>query len=290
MTPRGLRPDFNRSAGVGFKPQHADAIAADAEYRGWFEVHAENYFVAGGPRLHQLETLRQNHALSLHGVGLSLAGGDPLDAVHLHSLRQLVDRFAPALVSEHLAWSVHGGRYYADLLPVPLNEASLARLEETIDQTQNAIGRAILVENPARYLALPQDEMPEAEFLSQLVRRTGCGLLLDVNNVYVGACNLGFDAEALLAAIPAEAVGEIHLAGHIRDSQAPDLLIDNHGARVANPVWDLYERTIARIGPRPTLIEWDNDVPAWPVLRDEAQQAATILHTARDATQARARA
>jgi uncharacterized protein (UPF0276 family) len=290
MTPRGFRPDFNRSAGVGFKPQHAEAIAADAKYRGWFEVHAENYFVAGGPRLHQLETLRRNHDLSLHGVGLSLAGGDPLDAGHLRSLRQLIDRFAPALVSEHLAWSVHGGRYYADLFPVPLNEASLARLEDTVDQTQNAIGRAILVENPARYIDLPQDEMHEAEFLSELVRRTGCGLLLDVNNVYVGACNLGFDAAALLAAIPAEAVGEIHLAGHIRDSQAPDLLIDNHGARVADPVWDLYRSTLARIGPRPTLIEWDNDIPAWPVLRDEARQAATILDTAREATQEQARA
>jgi len=278
MTRRRFAADaLSRSAGVGFKPQHADAIANDPDYSGWFEVHAENYFVDGGPRLRQLEHLREDHAISAHGVGLSLAGAAPLDRDHLAALARLVRRIEPALVSEHLAWSVHDGRYYADLLPVPLNRASLDTLCTNVTVTQDAIGGAILIENPARYFGLPLDEMTEAAFFEELVARTGCGLLLDINNVYVGAQNLGFCADAWLEAFPTGAVGEIHLAGHLRDEKDTDLLIDNHGATIADPVWALYAKTIARIGPRPTLIERDNDIPDWPVLRAEAAQAEAIL-------------
>lgn len=274
-----LRPvvGIEATSGVGFKPQHAAAIDTETAFQGWFEVHAENYFVDGGPRLRQLEALRRNHALSLHGVGLSLAGADPLDRDHLNALRRLVDRFEPVLVSEHLAWTMHGGRYLADLLPVPLDSANLSRLADGVDATQEVLGRSILIENPARYMILPQDQMPEIAFLSELAQRTGCGLLLDINNVFVSARNLDFDPATFLDAVPADLVGEIHLAGHIVDARDTTLLIDNHGTPVADPVWALYERTVARIGPRATLIERDNEIPPWSALRAEAEQAQMIL-------------
>jgi len=276
----GGAADISAMSGVGFKPQHAAEIERDGVFQGWFEVHAENYFVEGGPRLRQLEALRHDYALSLHGVGLSMAGPDRLNRDHLNALRRLVDRFEPALVSEHLAWTSHAGRYYADLLPVPLDAANLARLIRSVDEAQDVLGRQILIENPARYMALPQDEIPEITFLCDLAQRTGCGLLLDINNVYVGACNLGFDAAAFLDAVPGDLVGEIHLAGHVVDANDPALLIDNHGAAVADPVWTLYERTIARIGPRATLIERDNEVPSWTTLRAEADHAQLVLGAA----------
>lgn len=275
-------------AGVSFKPQHAAAIDGDM-YRGWFEVHAENYFVDGGPRLRQLESLRQNYPLSLHGVGLSLAGAEPVDQAHLHALRRLVERFEPVLVSEHLAWTTHGGRYLADLLPVPLDAENLSHLVDSVDATQESLGRTILIENPARYMSLTHDQMPEIAFLTELARRTGCGLLLDINNVYVGSRNLGFDPATFLDGIPGELVGEIHIAGHVVDALDPSLLIDNHGASVADPVWALFERTVARIGPRATLIERDNDIPPWAALQAEAHQAQSILDAAaRPIAQARA--
>jgi uncharacterized protein (UPF0276 family) len=268
---------FAPGVGVGFKASHADAIRAEPGTVQWFEVHPENYMVAGGPRLRQLEELRTSFPLSLHGVGLSLGGVEPPDRDHLKALRDLVRRFEPALVSEHIAWSSHDGIYLADLLPVGLSEDALKRLVRSIDITQNALGRQILIENPARYLRLPGDEMDEAEFLAQAAQQSGCGLLVDVNNVYVGAHNLGFDGAALLDALPAHLIGEIHLAGHAPDSADASLLIDNHGAPVADAVWRLYARLIGRIGRRPTLIEWDTDVPAWPVLRAEAERAENAM-------------
>lgn len=272
--PRRHAAGVPASAGVGFKPQHVQAIAAEPGEVAWFEVHAENYMVAGGPRLAQLETLRAGYPLSLHGVGLSLGAGEPPDPDHLRALRTLVDRFEPGLVSEHLAWSTHDGLYLADLLPAAFTAATLNGLVAAIDATQEALGRQILIENPASYLPRPDGWLPEVEFIAEAARRSGCGLLVDVNNVHVSAHNLRFDAGAYVDALPAHAIAEIHLAGHALDPDEDDpVLIDNHGATVADPVWALYERLVARTGARPTLVEWDTDVPEWPVLREQARLA-----------------
>jgi uncharacterized protein (UPF0276 family) len=264
------------AAGVGFKAEHfSEALAAPAAGL-WFEVHAENYMVCGGPRLVMLEMLRTNHPLSLHGVGMSLAGATEPDADHLAALKSLVDRFDPALISEHLAWSRLDGRCFPDLLPVPRTNEVLARCAANIGRVQDVLGRQILIENPTHYLALRDHRWSETSFLSELARRSGCGLLIDVNNVAVGAHNTGFDAAAWLDAIPAHHVGEIHLAGHSLDA-AGTLLIDSHDEPIDERVWALYEQFVDRAGPRPTLIERDGNVPPFAELMRERERAQGSL-------------
>jgi len=264
------------AAGVGFKAEHFEEALAAPAAGLWFEVHAENYMVNGGPRLAMLETVRSERPLSLHGVGMSLAGAVPPDADHLARLKLLVDRFEPELVSEHLAWSRLDGRCFPDLLPVPRTNEALARLADNIGRVQDVLGRSIMIENPSHYLALRDHQWSETSFLAELARRTGCGLLIDVNNVAVGAHNLGYDPAAWLEAIPAKLVGEVHLAGHSLDKEGT-LLIDSHDAAVSDDVWRLYEDFIARIGARPTLIERDGNLPPFVELMAERQRAQDAL-------------
>lgn len=265
-------------AGLGLKPQHYAEAISESAAGAWFEVHPENYMCDGGPRHAALAAVRERHPLSLHGVGLSLAGDEPPDEAQLARLRHLVDRYEPFLVSEHLAWSRRRGAYNPDLLPFPRTSAALARVAEHIDRTQEALGRRILIENPSLYVALDGHNRSETEFLIDLCRSTGCGLLLDVNNVYVSANNLGYVAETYIDAIPANLIGEIHLAGHAPDATlGHDLLIDTHGASVDEAVWDLYRHLITRIGARPTLIERDDNVPAYADLAAERHAASIIL-------------
>jgi uncharacterized protein (UPF0276 family) len=264
------------SAGLGFKPEHFQEALAWPAADLWFEVHAENYMVDGGPRLAILESLRRERPLSLHGVGLSLAGAADPDPDHLAALKRLVDRFQPAVVSEHLAWSRLDGRCFPDLLPVPRTDEALSRLAANIGRVQDVLGRAILIENPAHYLALRDHKWSEASFLAELARRTGCGLLIDVNNVVVGAHNLGFDAAGWLADIAGELIGEIHLAGHSVDAEG-SLLIDSHDEPVSETVWALYSTLVDRIGPRPTLIERDGNVPPFATLMAERDRAQAVL-------------
>jgi len=266
------------SAGLSLKPAHyADALASPADAR-WFEVHPENYYVDGGPRLAWLDEVRARHPLSLHGVSLSLASDAPPDGTRLARLVALAGRVEPALVSEHLAWSTWRGAYLPDLLPFPRTREALDHIAANVSIVQDALKRAIAIENPSHYLSLDGHELDEIGFLSELVRRTGCRLLADVNNVYVSAQNLGLDAEGIVDAFPADAVAEIHLAGHGADPTLGDaLLVDTHDAPVAPPVWALYERLVARIGPRPTLIERDGNIPAYAVLESERQRAAGVL-------------
>jgi hypothetical protein len=273
-----LRSDLPPRPGVGYKPQHFGAILADPGPIGWLEIHAENYMGDGGRPLAQLRALAERFAISVHGVGLSIGGEGRLDPDHLARLKRLVGWLDPASFSEHLAWSTHDGAYLNDLLPLPYTAATLGRVADHIDEVQQTLGRRMLVENPSSYLAFAESTWSETDFLAEVARRTGCGLLLDVNNVFVSAVNLGLDARAYIAAFPLDLVGEIHLGGHAEDGDgdAP-LLIDSHGAPVADPVWTLYAEVIAAAGPKPTLIEWDNDVPDWPVLRAEAERAGVIL-------------
>jgi uncharacterized protein (UPF0276 family) len=265
------------TAGLGFKPQHFSEALASPAVGLWFEVHAENYMVDGGPRLAMLEELRSVHMLSLHGVGLSLGSAEEPDFDHLAALKRLVDRFEPALVSEHLAWSRFHGRSFPDLLPVPRTNETLALLSANIGRVQDTLGREILIENPTHYLPIAQHRWSETSFLRELARRSGCKLLIDVNNVAVGANNVGFDAAQWLAEIPPKLVGEIHLAGHSLDADGR-LLIDSHDEPISEPVWDLYEGFIAQVGPRPTLIERDGNVPAFADLMAERDRAQAILH------------
>ena len=265
-------------AGAGFKGEHAEAVLHARPDIGWFEVHPENYMVAGGPRPAMLEAVRESWPLSLHGVGLSLGGAERLDRDHLAALRALVERYRPGLVSEHIAWSAHGGVWFADLLPPSLSAAGLERLCDNIDEMQEALGRPVLIENPASYLVLPDGEIDEPAFLVEAARRTGCGLLVDVNNIHVSAANTGLDAEAYVDAMPGELVGEIHLAGFAVDDEGGEgVLIDSHGAAVDEAVWRLYARLIERVGARPTLVEWDKDIPDWDVLYAEAMKAESLL-------------
>jgi uncharacterized protein len=266
------------TAGLGFKPEHIEQALVCPAAGLWFEVHAENYMVAGGPKLAMLESLAARHPLSIHGVGLSLAADEDPEPAALAQLRKVIDRFRPFVVSEHLAWSSWNGAHFPDLLPFPRNQESLRRLARNIDITQQALGHRILIENPSSYLPL-EHEVSEVEFLSELVQHTGCGLLVDVNNVYVSAHNLGGDAAAYLSALPAEAIGEIHLAGHSPDAGLPDsgLLIDTHATPVCEAVWDLYAGLVARIGVRPTLIERDDNIPAFHELLAERNRAAALL-------------
>lgn len=267
------------TAGVGLKPQHyQEALAAPAAGL-WFEVHAENYMCEGGPRLKWLEAVRARRPLSLHGVGLSLAADERPDPEHLAALKRLADRFEPFVVSEHLAWSTFARVHHPDLLPFPRTTQALERVCANVDEAQHVLGRRLLIENPSLYLAIEGHDLAEVDFLAELVRRTGCGLLVDVNNVHVSSSNLGFAAQAYLDAVPGEAVGEIHLAGHAADETFGEaLLIDTHGAPVAEPVWALYERLIARIGPRPTLIERDENIPSFDELMRERDRADASLH------------
>ncbi|MFP1682355.1 DUF692 domain-containing protein [Alloalcanivorax sp. C16-1] len=270
-------------AGVSLKPEYFPE-ALDCRAEGiWFEVHPENYMVEGGPRLAWLQAVAEQHPLSLHGVALSLASPAPPDAAHLARWRALVERLNPFLVSEHLAWSRHQGHYYPDLLPVPRTTAALQAVVDNVNRVQDVLGRRLAVENPSHYLALAEHRHGEPEFLDSLCRRTGCGLLLDLNNLYISAHNLGFDARACLAGFPFDAVMEIHLAGHTVDpgeGEGEDegaLLIDSHDAPVAEPVWSLYRAVIERAGPRPTLIERDGNLPAFDVLLAERQRAQQLL-------------
>ncbi len=266
-------------AGAGLKPEHVEEILATSADIGFFEVHAENYMGAGGVPHHQLGRIREKYPLSLHGVGLSIGGENPLDKNHLRRLADLNKRYQPGLFSEHLAWSSHDGVYLNDLLPAPYNKATLERVCDHIDQVQEVVGRQMLLENPSTYVSFEQTTMSEIEFISSAIARTGCGLLLDVNNIYVSATNHEFSYDAYVDEFPMEHVQEIHLAGHApdEDEAGRPLLIDAHDRRVADIVWKLYDRTIARSGPLPTLIEWDNDIPAWSVLLSEARIAEKIM-------------
>lgn len=266
------------TAGLGFKMEHLEEALAATLPGLWFEVHAENYMVDGGPRLAALILLRESRMISLHGVGLSLASVEPPCLDHLARLAQLVERVQPIAISDHLAWQRWNGMHHADFLPFPRTKAALQCTIDNVDRVQTCLRRKIMVENPSLYVDLPGHEMSEAEFLVELARATGCGLLLDVNNVYVSAANLGFSAAAALDAIPAKLIGEIHLAGHSPDSDpASPLLIDSHGAPIAATVWDLFEQLIDRIGARPTLIERDNDVPPFADLLAERELAHRVL-------------
>jgi uncharacterized protein (UPF0276 family) len=272
-------PLLPAAVGVGFKPEHAADALAGGHGLGYFEVHAENYMGAGGPPHHLLGELRARYPLSLHGVGLSIGSAAPLARDHLGRLKRLIDRYEPALFSEHLAWSTHEGVYFNDLLPLPYNAETLARVCDHIDEVQATLRIQMLLENPSTYVAFETSTMSEVEFLRAVVERTGCGLLLDVNNVYVSAVNGAFEPMAYIDAFPVEHVGEIHLGGHAEDHDDLNarLLIDAHGTPVADIVWRLYGRTLARIGAIPTLIEWDNDVPAFRVLASEAARAGVLL-------------
>lgn len=265
--------------GVGYKPQHFAALLEDPGPVGWLEIHAENYMGDGGRPLAQLRALAERFPVSVHGVGLSIGGEGPLDRDHLARLAHLVGWLKPASFSEHLAWSTHDGAFLNDLLPLPYTSATLTRVCEHIDAVQEALGRRMLLENPSSYLAFAESTWDEPAFLAEIARRTGCGLLLDANNVFVSAVNLGLSAQDYIDAFALEAVGEIHLGGHDtdRDAFGAPLLIDSHGRAVADPVWALLDRVLARTGPAPVLIEWDTDVPDWPVLAAEAARARQAL-------------
>ena len=267
-----------KAAGLGFKPDHFAAIMAEPPALGFFEVHAENYMGAGGLPHAQLAAIRADHALSLHGVGLSIGGPGRLNADHLARLRHLCDRYQPESFSEHLAWSSHGTDYLNDLLPLPYTEETLALVCDHVDEAQAALGRRILIENPSTYVLFEQSVIPEVDFLHEIARRTGCGLLLDVNNVFVSCTNHRTDPRRWLAGFPTHLIGEIHLGGHaLEDLTSGPLLIDSHDSEVADPVWTLFAEVIARTGPLPTLVEWDNDLPDWSTLRAEAARAQDIL-------------
>jgi len=266
-------------AGVGFKPEHFRDILAAVQPIGFFEVHAENYMGAGGPPHAQLGALRERYALSVHGVGLSIGSMQPLDSDHLARLKVLCNRYKPESFSEHLAWSSHAGVYFNDLLPLPYTRQTLARVAEHIDEVQTTLGRTMLLENPSHYIGIAESTIPEIDFLTEVAKRTGCGLLLDVNNVFVSAKNHGTDPLSYLEAFPLGRVREVHLGGHdeeLDDAGGP-LLIDTHASSVADAVWTLYAHLIARTGPIPTLIEWDNNLPDWPTLRAQAIAAQNIL-------------
>ncbi|MBU0939030.1 MAG: DUF692 domain-containing protein [Gammaproteobacteria bacterium] len=268
-------PGLPRRAGLGLKSEHLAEVLATLPDIGFFEVHAENYMVAGGPFHHYLGLIREQYPLSLHGVGLSIGGEGPLNHDHLARLAVLIERYQPQSFSEHLAWSSHGPVFLNDLLPLAYDDAALKRVCEHIDQVQTTLKRGMLLENPSTYLQFQRSTLDETDFISEVIRRTGCGLLLDVNNVYVSCINHQQDPLAYLDALPLHAVGEIHLAGFAEDADnlGDRLLIDDHGAPIDNAVWHLYQQALQRVGPVATLIERDNDVPALHVLQAEVQQA-----------------
>ena len=268
-------------AGIGLRAPHVGELLATHPAVPWLEVHPENYMM-GGAALASLETARRDYPVSFHGVGLSLGSAGEIDRRHLERLKTLVDRIEPCLVSEHLSWSTSGGAYLNHLLPLPYTDETLAVVASHIDEVQETLGHSILIENPSSYLRFRHSTIPEPEFLTELARRTACGLLCDVNNIYVTAWNLGLDAIAYLDALPAATVGEIHVAGHARnDADGQTILIDDHGSRVAPPVWTLYGEALQRFGAVPTLVEWDTDIPELPVLLAEARTADGLLEAAR---------
>jgi len=269
------RVPFNVAAGIGLRAPHVSHVRAERPNVAWFEIHSENYYADGGPALAALDDIRRDYPISLHGVGLSLGSTDPLDYFHLRKLKRLIARVSPVLVSEHLCWSGVGGRHLNDLLPLPYTDEALAHVCKRIDEVQDWLGRELLVENVSTYLAFADATIPEWEFVAAVAQRTGCKLVLDVNNIYVNAVNHGFDADEYLAAIPPTAVAEMHLAGF--DASGP-CLIDTHGAPVSPEVWALFQRAVDRFGPRPTLIEWDTDIPAFATLEREAAIAQTIMN------------
>ena len=265
--------------GIGYKAQHYMDIIKNPGALSWLEIHAENYMGQGGRPIAQLRHLAEKFPISVHGVGLSIGGSGPLNIDHLQRLKSLIDWLNPASFSEHLAWSTHDNHFLNDLLPLPYTATTMERVANHIDQVQNTLGRQMLLENPSSYLSFSESDMDETEFLAQIVKRTGCGLLLDVNNVFVSAANLKTSPQAYIDAFPMHAVGELHLGGHDEDEDetgAP-LLIDSHGKSIVDPVWALLDYTLARSGPKPLLIEWDNDVPDWNILSAELTRADAAL-------------
>lgn len=271
--------------GVGYKPQHFNDITQDSGDVAWLEIHAENYLGQGGRPLAQMRLLRERFPMSVHGVGMSIGSEAGLDPTHLAEVKHLVDWLNPAVFSEHLAWSTHDGAFFNDLLPLPYTKTTLNRVVSHIDHIQDTLGRPMMLENPSSYLAFAESTYDEPDFLAEIARRTGCGLLLDVNNVFVSATNLNLDAHAYIDAFALDKVGEIHLGGHDedQDDHGAPLLIDSHGAPVVDPVWALLDYTLARAGRKPILIEWDNDVPDWPELHSEARRAAHALARVQEA-------
>jgi uncharacterized protein (UPF0276 family) len=279
LAPNSMRALGAMSAGAGLKREHAGEIFDGPRRLDFFEIHAENYMGAGGPPHHLLHRIREDYPLSIHGVGLSIGGTAPLDREHLRRLKRLVKTYRPALFSEHLAWSTHEGVFVNDLLPLPYNEISLGHVCDHVDEVQEFIGMPMLLENPSTYVSFGASTMSETDFLRAVAQRTGCGLLLDVNNVHVSAVNHGFEAAAYIDAFPIAFVEEFHLAGFAddRDSAGACLLIDDHGRPVSEPVWDLFGRALSRSGPAPTLVEWDNNVPPFAVLAAEVERARALL-------------
>lgn len=277
------------SSGVGLRPEHYEVVLETRPDLGWFEVHPENYMGAGGPPHHFLGRIRELYPLSLHGVGLSVGGALPLDRDHLDRLRILVDRYQPASFSEHLAWSTHETGFMNDLLPLPYTRETLSTVCDHVDQIQSHLGRRMLLENPSTYIEFARADFEETDFLREIAKRTGCGLLLDVNNVFVSCTNRGVDPYAYLDRFPAEFAGEIHVAGHAEDSDdhGHRLLIDSHDREVIDEVWDLFAHVVARFGAFPTLVEWDNEVPEWSVLLNEARKAEALLGTSGRVSQLR---
>ncbi len=268
-----------KATGVGYKPQHFQSIMDDPAPIEWLEIHAENYMGQGGRPLAQLRVLAERFAFSVHGVGLSIGSETDLNRDHLDRLKALCDWLQPAQFSEHLAWSTHDSHFLNDLLPLPYTSTTLDRIVDHVDQVQNHLGRTMLLENPSSYLAFAESTFAEYDFMAEISKRSGCGLLLDVNNVFVSATNLNYDPRAYIDAFPVDKVGEIHLGGHDEDedSDGSPLLIDSHGREITDPVWALYDYTISKTGRLPTLIEWDTDVPEWQILADEARRADAIL-------------
>jgi uncharacterized protein (UPF0276 family) len=272
---RGVSPGpVPGRAGIGLRSIHHHALLQQGPAIGWIEAHTENYFHEGGAAARALEHARANYPLSLHGVGLGLGSAQGLDREHLRLVKRAIDRFEPALVSEHACWGQAGGEYFNDLLPLPYTEEAVHLLARQVAQAQDFLGRRLLIENVSAYVSFEHSQMAEWEFLAAVARESGCGLLLDVNNVYVSACNLGIDAQAFINGLPAEAVGEIHLAGHARIGE---VLIDDHGSAVCDEVWALYRLALARLGPVPTLIEWDNNIPELSRLVAESRRADLML-------------
>lgn len=285
-TPESCRPEVRLDripprGGVGLKAQHCRTIIETWPDVGFFEVHAENYMGAGGPPHRYLSHIREHYPLSLHGVGLSIGAARPLDKDHLGRLERLIERYAPGLFSEHLAWSSHERGFLNDLLPVPYTAETLARVADHVDQVQDILGRQMLLENPSTYIAFAESSYMETDFIAEVARRTGCGLLLDVNNVYVASTNQQWDPIAYIDAYPLSSVQQIHLAGHGRESDdnGRPLLIDTHDCLVDDVVWDLFVHAVERIGPVPTLIEWDAEVPDWATLQQQARRAEAIMFT-----------
>ncbi len=277
MPSRG-RDDLQVAAGIGLRSAHVAEVIATRPAVPWFEVHAENYLAPGGPALRALERIRESYPVAVHAVGLSLGSADALEARHLRRLRALVDRIQPVLVSDHLSWSTLGDVYVNHLLPLPYTGETLHLVCDHVEQAQHALGRRLLVENPSSYLRFRESPIPEPAFLAEVARRTGCGLLCDVNNIHVTSVNLGLDPIAYVDALPTGAIEEFHLAGHsVNDADGVTVLIDDHGARVAPEVWALYDHALARSGPRPTLIEWDSEIPALSVLLEEAGRAGALM-------------